>query len=447
VIFGWVSILAVVVVVVLVTTGCIKEEYYPYCIMLMAFGLVYSITLLGSYVVGSDIQGELAASRISLANGWNFTEATPENAITGINLTSVVTGLLAPGLARLLHMDLVWVFKVVLPLFLVAVPVVMYSVFKKQMGGQRAFYATLFFIIMPVFNQQLAQIVKSMVAELFFALAIWVMVSDWGWRGKILALAGCVIGASVSHYTIGIALIVYLAGIVLVRIATSWMTWKLWAVRKAPVFVLVMALLPGIFAFQIYYHYAYGGAVNQVLLGTAKWYGSAGPVDMAHQAEVPVAETPDLTPTLTPTPTGDPTSPTPSAQPPAATTSDSLVPKYLYNQEYTVQVGIGLDFLQQPLAGKLFRLVQYLTQGLIMLGAVYLLFRSDRYRFTAEFVAGIGGSFVLLLACIFVPQFSSIINMPRFYQISLFFLAPMLVVGCDAVAGIGKKAISVIATP
>jgi uncharacterized membrane protein len=43
----------------------------------------------------------------------------------------------------------------------------------------------------------------------------------------------------------------------------------------------------------------------------------------------------------------------------------------------------------------------------------------------------IGASFVLLMFCIFVPKFSLIINMTRFYHVSLFFIAPMLVLGLD----------------
>jgi uncharacterized membrane protein len=110
-VMGILSILAVIIITVLVSIGVIKEKYYPNSIAIMSFGPVYSITMLGTYVVGSDIQGELAASRSALAYGWNFTEATDVNAITGINMTSVVTGLLAPALSRILHIDLIWIYK------------------------------------------------------------------------------------------------------------------------------------------------------------------------------------------------------------------------------------------------------------------------------------------------------------------------------------------------
>jgi uncharacterized membrane protein len=413
---GLISTVVVVAVTLLVSCGVIKEKYYQYCIGIMAFGLVYSITMLGTYIVGSDIQGELSASRTALKSGWNFTEATDVNAITGINITSIVTGFIAPMLSRILNINLVWVYKAILPLFLVAVPIIMYYAYEKQIGSKRAYYAALFFIIMPVYSLQLAQIVKSMVAEFLFALMIVAMVSTWRWQYKGIVITLCTILAIISHYTIGMAMLAYLFGILIVRLMTSHIGWRLWAIKKVPALLLVVVLLVSSASFYIYYQYAYGGAVNQVVENVFKWHGSAAITATEKAVE--------------------------SVIPNNATTSTTnayvlpTVPKdksYLYKQEYLVQVGIGLDFLQQSLEGKIFRLVQYLTQILIVIGAIWLLFRYKRYKFTSEFVAGVGCSFVLLLVCIFLPLFSSIINMPRFYQISLFFLSPMFVLGCGAI--------------
>ena len=419
--FGLIAIAIVFVLTILVSLGLVKEKHYPLCLTIMAAGLVYSITLLGTYVVGSDIQGELAASRAVLANGWNFTDANDVNAITGINMTSVVTGFLAPALSTVLHLDLIWVYKAVLPLFLIAVPPVVFKAFETQVGSKRAFLATLFFIVMPVYSLQLAQIAKSMVGELFFALMILVLVNGWRTVNKAVEITLCLIGAAVSHYTIGIAMLMYLLGIVVVRLITTRMTvwWRLWEDRRTSVAALVIALVIGSAGFFTYYQFAHSGTVNTVLSNIAGWY-------VVNPATEAIAPPPQI-----PVPTEiQPAFPTATPKPIIA------VPEYLYKQEYTVQVGLGLDFFDQPIEGKLFRVLQYLTQLLIVIGAFRLLLKHEMYRFSAEFVAGIGCSFGLLGICMFVPYFSSIINMPRFYQISLFFLAPMLVLGCDAIATI-----------
>jgi uncharacterized membrane protein len=422
---GLISIVVVVVVTILVSIGIIKEKHYSYCIGIMAFGLVYSITMLGTYIVGSDIQGELSASRTALESGWNFTEATDINAITGINITSIVTGFVAPLLSRILHSNLIWVYKAILPLFLVAVPVIMYYAYEKQIGCKRAYYAALFFIIMPVYSLQLSQIVKSMVAEFMFALMILAMVSSWRWQYKGSVILLSTILATVSHYTIGMAMIAYLFGILIVRLITSHIGWRLWAIKRVPAILIVIVLLVSSGSFYIYYHYAYGGTVNQVIGNVFKWHGGAAVTEQVIEKTGQVVES-VITPIIPISPTT--TSTTNVYVPPVAPQKS-----YLYKQEYLVQVGIGLDFLQQPLEGKIFRIIQYLTQVLIVIGALWLLFRYKRYKFTAEFIAGIGCSFILLLVCVFAPLFSSIINMPRFYQISLFFLSPMLVLGCDMI--------------
>jgi len=183
--------------------------------------------------------------------------------------------------------------------------------------------------------------------------------------------------------------------------------------------MMVVIALIGSGGFLAYYHYADNGAVNQVLSDVAKYYS---------KVLIPSSVSSEVT-----------------FVPPSSSSSAIAGGKveenesYLDRQENLVKVAIGLDFFSQSLEGKIFRIIQYLTQLLIVVGAVYLLVRHLRYKFTAEFVAGIGCSFLLLFACVFIPNFSNIINMSRFYQISLFFLAPMFVLGVDALCSIKKK--------
>jgi uncharacterized membrane protein len=285
---------------------------------------------------------------------------------------------------------------------------------------------------MPIYSLEITQIAKSMVAELFFALAILAMVSTWRWQYKGITIVVCTVLATVSHYSVGLAMLCYLFGIIIVRLATSRIRWKLFAMKRVSAVMLALALIISSGAFYAYYHYAYGGAVNGVIGTVAKYYGGKAitysgfvfkPSDTS-TGEKPLVETESST--------------VQSSEVPKTRVTTEKDESYFYEQENLVKVAIGLDFFGQPIEGKLFRIIQYLTQALIVIGAIYLLFRHSRYKFTSEFVAGIGCSFVLLFCCIFVPQFSHIINMSRFYQVSLFFLAPMLILGCEALGGIKK---------
>ncbi|MDD4877342.1 MAG: DUF2206 domain-containing protein, partial [Dehalococcoidales bacterium] len=103
------------------------------------------------------------------------------------------------------------------------------------------------------------------------------------------------------------------------------------------------------------------------------------------------------------------------------------------NQEVLIKTAVGFDFADASVAGKFFRIIQYITQLLIVIGSIWLVFNYKKYKFTAEFFAGIIASFVLLLCCVFVPGFSLIINATRFYQLALFFIAPVFIISFDAI--------------
>ena len=89
--------------------------------------------------------------------------------------------------------------------------------------------------------------------------------------------------------------------------------------------------------------------------------------------------------------------------------------------------------MSASIEGKIFRVIQYATQILIILGLIQLWRRREDYNFTTEFAACILAGFVLLGACVFIPHFSRLVNMTRFYHLSLFFLAPLFILGCELV--------------
>lgn len=408
------SIVVVVTLTLLVALGVIKEKWYPYCLWLMAVGLVYSTTLLGIYVVGSDIQGEIYASRNTLLNGMDFANT---------NSPSVISVAVAPWITQASGLDIIWVYKVVLPLFLMVVPVFLYFAFKEQIGSKRAFFASLFFMVMPSYSMEIATIGKSMVAEFFYALMIWAMVSKWKWYTKGSVMMLCAVCAILAHYTVGVILLATLIIILGVRLVTNWAKWKLFIYKRMSLVMLPVVLLVTMGSFYVVYGYMSGGWINHLVSNVTGAYWSkvveAGDVVVKRVTENK-AITSDVAVTA-----------------PAVETLD---PSYLYKQSYLTQIGLGLDFFKQPVEGKIFRVIQYLTQFLIILGALYLLFK-QRYKFTAEFIVGIGCSFALLFACMFLPGFSSLINMSRFYHLSLFFLAPMLIIGIDCVVSIWRWAI------
>jgi uncharacterized membrane protein len=365
------------------------SRWYPYLIYFFALGNLYFTTLPGLSVVGSDISRELLMSKLALFNGWDLSLLDPGN-------TSFVVGFMVPSLSLLLSIETEWVYKVIIPIISAFTPVLMYLIFRKQFGDSKALFASIFFIIMPVYSLEIGTIAKSMVAETFMAFTLWYMFTNKeNWNKCAVMILGSVLTLW-SHYTVGIILLAFLTCIFIVRLVIPMFKgWKLWnrnviAIWAIPV-VIVVSVIPACF----YYANVSKGLIANTILATA-----GGNIFKVHteQEFMRLTETNAL----------------------KTTDTDSLL-----------KAGIGKDFSDATELGKVFRVVQYLTQVLIILGAIWLLFKHRMYKFSAEFIACISGSFVLLLCCIFIPSFASIINMTRWYHATLFFLSPMFILGFD----------------
>jgi uncharacterized membrane protein len=425
-IMPYIVVASVVAVLIFIGLNKIKASDYGIWIYGLGLAMLWQTSMLGRYVVGSDIHGELWASTVALQNGWNplWREA---------NNTSIVVGLIVPWISRLTALNLIMVYKLVLPAIFALAPLILFWAFRKQMPVKGAFFAAMFFIIMPVFTLEITAIGKSMVAEVFLALMVYSLVTPWRLKWKVPAVLGSVIMAMFCHYTVGIMAIGYLLGILIFRSVTSPMKfWKVWQSSKFPHWALALCFAAALFIGFIYYDTVGDGYI----VGMVKHIGNTYKI-LAQRLFDKVGMLGIVSPSSSLSPPPLPSSPLPSAP------SVRLYPSYLETQPLLVQAGIGLDFVKSSLLGKIFRIVQYATEFLIVVGFFNVLIAWKRYKFTSEFMAGIATSFVLLLFCIFIPAFASLINMTRDYHMSLFFLAPMFVLGCEAIGSItipwGKK--------
>jgi len=405
-----------------------KLKYLPLYIFAISLSLLWQTSMLGISVVGSDITGEYGVSSMVMRDGWDWTYFYGTS-----SGSSVVVGLLAPWIAKVTTLDLVMVYKLVFPFIFAFVPVMLFHAFRKMFGETRAFFATLFFMIVPIFNLEIVTIAKSMISEFFLALMILVMVSDWRTSWKIPAMIVSLGLATLCHYTVGILAIGFLLGCFIVRIITSRMEWSLFSKRKVSLLAMAIVL---IVSGGIWYEY-YSKASEGVIMRTVSRIGGSymhTTEELLQKIEVgePV-EVEEPVKIEEPVKVEEPTKTEESMKvEKPAKTEEPTKAIYLQKQGPFVRAAIGLDFLEVSIAGKVFRVIQYITQAMIIFGCLCLPFKHREYKFTAEFVGCIGASFLLLLCCIFIPNFAGIINMTRFYHISLFFLAPMFVLGVEA---------------
>jgi len=83
--------------------------------------------------------------------------------------------------------------------------------------------------------------------------------------------------------------------------------------------------------------------------------------------------------------------------------------------------------------GKVFRVFQYITELLLVVGFLRLVFKPRRLRFITEYIAFSVINVVLLATSLFIPYFADPLNITRMYHIALITLAPFCILGGEAV--------------
>lgn len=446
-IFSYTSI--ILTVIALVAFRFIKDRYYPYLIYLIALVSIYSTTMLGLGVVGSDISMEASFARDAYNSGWDIGVQAPE-------ITSVVVGVIVPVIAKVLFIDIVWVFKLVLPLIFALCPVILYLAYSKQVEKWKAFIGAMFFIIMPVFSLEIATIGKSMVAETFLAVAIYAVITNWKQWIKFLVITISLALALWSHYSVGIiGLLMFLVIGICIFVVKYLKNWKLWQYQNTKSWViLVSVVLVACVGFG-YYSVAGQGTIAKSVNGIGVTYynlktnidkGWFKFIDIKQPEKPKVVSTPSSNVTKTVSvPKSNVTVQQNIVQIAANKTASITIPEikpiqvkdtYLNRQPPLIRTALGLDFTETTDKGKAFRVIQLITQALIVIGCVGLLFRYKKYRLHAEFIAGVVAGLGILLLCIVIPNLSAILNATRFYHLSLFFLALMFPLGIDVISDV-----------
>lgn len=362
-------------------------------IYVVSLGLLYLTSMQGFYLVGSDIHSEYyIASR--MYNGWDINYPHLYNA-------SISTTLIAPFISKFLSIDLIVVFKMIYPALFALVPVILYFVYRKAIGSVKAVFAVLFFIAVPVFFLEMPQLPRQQLAEVFLCIVILLMVIDIEY--KTMLIAPCVALIVMLHYTVGLLAIALLLGMFLVKAVNSKLRLKFIGDSKISYRGIIITLTIGITLAAVW---GMNVADNMPIRAINNIF-NVGHVSTAStiSAASDSVTAPDVT---------------------VAAKADNLI-----------MTAVGLDiFNGTSVWGKIFRVVQWITQLLVILGCFRLLFRYKKYRFSSEFTSGIAASCILLLMCLTVFGFSRLLGMTRFYHVSLIFLAPIFVLGGDLVCSI-----------
>ena len=453
-------IFVIILIVGLVTfKKFIPPRVYPFMMFMMALALLYQTTLISNYLVGSDIHLEYYLSNLVIENGyWDATIPQTINSCLSITM-------LAPIYSLLLNMNIVWLFKVIYPLFFCLMPLGLFYIFRLQIKPLYAFLAAFFFVAMPMFTMDMTQLVRQQVSELFFILVILLMVDR-----KLTLIQRTILvlifgfGVVVSYYGMGTGYIGYLifGALVLIIIKSRpgralWQ-WLVGESRSLPADLTspgafnkkALAVIVGI---SLVFMLGYYGVVasGTALSGTYTAIGIArGTAEgVIHGITTPPAETPPAeTPPAETPPAETPPAETPPAETPPAETPPAVeLPGFIQNitarfpmlnplfKEPLTQTALGLDFPSASLGGKVWRILQYLVELCLVIGFIRLIFRPGRVgKFKTEYISLTIVSIVILIGVFVLPTYGWGMGSVRIFQITLLLMAPLFLFGGEAIA-------------
>ena len=424
----------------------IHPRIYPVMIFTMALALLYQTTFISDYLVGSDIHLECYLGKLVVSDGyWDATTPSLVNSCLSVTV-------LSPAYSVLLNMDIAWLFKIVYPLLFALVPLALFRIFRLQIKPKYAFLAAFFFIAMPMFTMDMAQLARQQISELFFVLVILLLVDR---RLTMLQRATFVIifgfGVIVSYYGLGTGYTIgYLAcGAVVLIVIKSRFGQKIWrmligksnalpddlasagALNKKVLFPIVIVTLAFMF---IYYNVVASGA------GSSGTQVAAG---IARVTSEQVIKGITMPPPVLPPTTGEPSTGEPSTEPSEAAikrpgfVQDLLIRFPFLNplsKEPLTQTALGLDFPTASPGGKVWRILQYLVELCLIVGFFRLVFRPATFgKLRAEYIAMIIVSIVILAGIFFLPTWSYGLGTARIWQITLLVTAPLFIFGGETI--------------
>ena len=358
-------------IVVLVYFDRIPGNLYPLAIFITSFSLLLHNSLISMYLVGWDINDDYyLANKVITSSLWNADMFSNTNAMLSIVIV-------APLYSILSNLDLIWVFKIVYPVIFSFMPLGLYLIFKRQTNKKIAFMATFFFISLVVFYTEMLQLARQQIAEFFFMLVMLLIIENRHDTSNRLLLIFFSFSIIVSHY--GISYII-LASIICIFLLLF--LYKKYLDNTFPNNTInsTFTLLFTVFLLT-WYIYVSSSSALYTIVGIGKSIIENFISDFANPDE---------------------------AQGLLILSKKTVTPLH-----------------------EIAKIMHIVTQIFITIGIGYLLTKNPKkyVKFNVEYMSFCIVFFLMLIAAIVVPNFSSSLNTSRLYQITLIVLAPCCVIG------------------
>lgn len=362
-------LMIVTIILVIGFFDLIPDNLYPLAIFSISLSLLLHTSLISNYIVGWDIQTEYLISNLVIKNSYWDTQVYS-------NVNSMLSiAILAPIFSAIVDMDLVWVFKILYPCIFSIVPLGLYKIFQKQTDNKIAFFSAFFFVSLFSFYFEMPQLARQQIAELYLVLIIllWI-IDDINKSKKSLLVMIFTFSMVVSHY-----------GLSYIFVGLIFLTWIIFRIKP----LITNRIVDNAISRDY---------LMLTVVITLSWYmntSSSSPfVSIIH-------------------------------------ISDHIISS-IFSELMNPNSAQGIDFItrnERSLIHSIYKYIHIFTQLLITVGLLDVILRFNHFKFKKEYVVLCVVNYIILVAGIIVPFFASSLNTSRLYQISLIFLAPLLIIG------------------
>lgn len=359
--------ISVLIGVVAFSRRLMSPAFYPFVLFAIAVALLLPVSLFSSYIHGGDIFSEYASLKLTSSNSyWN--PAVSSRVYTMLSVTILPT-----IYSKMLGLESIWILKIVYPLIFSLVPVGLFELFRSKFSKEIAFFSVFFFASNLVFFTEIVTLARQMIGELFYILLFLTIIGNKiQIRTKWFCFFAFSFGLIVSHYAMSYIFLAFIFGL-----------WLLGFLRKRKTLVNVgMVIMFAVVTFLWYLYTSSSSTFNDL-------------VNMGNNIV-------------------------------SNFSSDFLNPQ---SRGTTVLQATGLHSGIGTFWHVGGTYLYYATELLIIIGLLGLLLKKRRSFFDDDYNTLAFLNMALLLACIVVPNLATSFNATRFYQVTLFFLAPLCVVG------------------
>ncbi len=168
----FIMILMIVIITIVLSFKSISSKLIPLIIWVIAISLLLPNSLVGEFFRLTDNVFEFYLSNLVIKNGyWIHNLPTKINAMLGVIMV-------IPIYSTVCSIDLVHVFRIVVPFLSSFIPLGLYEVYKKLFDEKISIFATFFFMFMYEYYTWLGLTMKMVTAGLYLTLLLLVVTDD-----------------------------------------------------------------------------------------------------------------------------------------------------------------------------------------------------------------------------------------------------------------------------